>query len=105
MPVEKRRFDRLTEQIRNFCALLIVTLTIISAVVATAWALYGVPDIEKRIETRASKIENTAECRYRTIQKSLDYISIQQRTSMSSHDVAKADSLYFQMIRQRGETP
>jgi anti-sigma-K factor RskA len=99
---ERRSFDRVTERVKNFCALVSAIMVIVAAVVTTAWALYAVPDITDRIERRVSAVEKSSSVRFESIEHSLDYNGAQHRAMMSPSQIAKADLIYSQMRKQRG---
>jgi hypothetical protein len=100
---DRRSFDRVTERIKNFCALVSAIMVIVAAVVTTAWALYAVPDIDGRINEKITNVERTNEVRFGTIEKSLDYNDAQHRAVMTPAQARKADEIYTQMRRTRGQ--
>lgn len=103
MADERRQFDRVTERIKNFCGLLISVLTIVSAAVATVWALYGVPEINKCIEARVSPVETRVQAQFSTIERSTDYTEARLRAMMTPAQAKKADEIFVQMRRSRGQ--
>lgn len=103
MADERRSFDRVTQRVTGFCGLILSISAIIGALVATAWAVYGVPEINKCIEARVSPVETKVQAQFSTIERSTDYTEARLRAMMTPAQAKRADEIFVQMRRSRGQ--
>lgn len=103
MASTKPGFLRICEEIRGICATIVAVSAVVGTMSVTAWAVYAVPDMQRRIAAAIDPVRQDTKAQFAEVTRALEYIGIQNRVMMTPAQVAKADTLLKQKRLQQGE--